>query len=148
MGLDVNAGFIKPKPTIQQQGNNVVDLAEHRDTVYEDAETPYYWRKHARLQQFMMQLDDARNSISAEQRDLDGIMGSFNGYIFLEEGDIIKLQQLIENDNLPFCHDSFFWGHQFQEEQMKDYKEQDLDFCKDALIWLKKGYQVVYICSW
>tara|TARA_R100000995_G_C3433138_1_gene99507 strand:- start:81 stop:557 length:477 start_codon:yes stop_codon:yes gene_type:complete len=158
MGLDVHAGFIKetdlykPKQSKTTADGAVVDIADKiedsQEYVYDNAELPYYWRKHARLQQFMMQLHDKRNGISIEERSMQGIMHSLNGYIKLQEEDILKLQQLVENDNLPFCPDSFFWGHQFQEETNKEYKEQDLDFCKDALIWLQQGCQVVYICSW
>ena len=42
----------------------------------------------------------------------------------------------------------FFWGQQFQEHSVKEYKKQDeefLDFCK----WALKNKQVVeYECSW
>jgi len=156
MGLDVHAGFIDktdpPKQSKTTSDGSVVDIADYaEDTleyVYDMAELPYYWRKHARLQQFMMELDDKRNGITIEQRSMEGMMRSLNGHIYLEKEDILKLQQLVENDNLPFCPDSFFWGHQFQEETNKEYKEQDLKFCKDALDWLEKGHQVVYICSW
>ena len=156
MGLDVHAGYVdpkyKPKQSKTTADGSVVDIADHiedsQEYVYEFAELPYYWRKHARLQQFIMQLHDQRNGISIEERSMNGMMHSLNGFIILEEDDILKLQQLVENDNLPFCPDSFFWGHQFQEETNKEYKEQDLKFCKDALKWLKDGYQVVYICSW
>jgi hypothetical protein len=49
---------------------------------------------------------------------------------------------------LPFCPDGFFWGHQFQEESMREYKNQDLEFCEKALKWLKEGKNVFYDCSW
>ena len=154
MGLDVYAGFIEPNTTQSQttSDNTVVDLADYReesiDYICDNAETPFYWRKHARLQQFMMELNDAQNGIKPYERAQTGMMGSFNGPMFLEREDIVKLQELVENNNLPFCPDSFFWGHQFQEETVQEYKEQDLDFCKKALDWLDKGYRVVYICSW
>ena len=35
-----------------------------------------------------------------------------------------------------FCNDGFFWGQQFQEESVKEYKSQDLKFvkfCKQAI---------------
>ena len=156
MGLDVHAGFIDktdpPKQSKTTSDGSVVDIADYTEDsieyIYDNAELPYYWRKHARLQQFMMQVNDAQNGINDIQRAERGMMSSFNGPMFLTREDILELQKLVENDNLPFCPDSFFWGHQFQEETNKEYKEQDLDFCKDALVWLDKGYQVVYICSW
>ena len=42
--------------------------------------------------------------------------------------------------------DGYFWGQQFQEESMKEYKAQDLEFCKEALKWLEEGKQVYYEC--
>ena len=77
-------------------------------------------------------------------------MGSdFNCQIlWLEEDDILELQKMVESGALPFCPDGFFWGHQFQEESMKEYKELDLKFCKKALQWLDEGKKVWYDCSW
>ena len=46
------------------------------------------------------------------------------------------------------AEDGFFWGQQFQEEAVKEYREQDLDFladCKDAL---KNNDTLTYECSW
>jgi hypothetical protein len=68
--------------------------------------------------------------------------------MFLEKQDIEELQKLVENNDLPFCPDGFFWGQQFQEESMKEYKELDLKFCKQALKWLDEGKKVWYDCSW
>ena len=47
-----------------------------------------------------------------------------------------------------FCSDGFFWGQQFQEEAVKDYKAYDkefIDWCKNQI----KNKQVpIYTCSW
>ena len=143
MGLDVYAGYLKPK---QKQPDNVVDM---HDNIGDRMETPYYWRKHARLQQFMMELYDKKHGGPAREERV-GMMDSFNGgdILYLEREDILELQKLVKGDNLPFCPDGFFWGHQFQEESMKEYKEQDLKFCEDALKWLDEGKEVFYECSW
>ena len=148
---EINAAWIDWKSKEEYKSlreEEYPDWTKQLEYIYDNAELPYYWRKHARLQQFMMKLNDAQNGINDIQRAERGMMSSFNGPMFLTREDILELQKLVENDNLPFCPDSFFWGHQFQEETNKEYKEQDLDFCKDALVWLDKGYQVVYICSW
>ena len=139
MGLDANAGYVKPT---KEQQDNVVDI-NSRDNY----ETPYYWRKHARMQQFMMELWHKKKEEDAPF----GVMGSdFNcgSPINLTREDITTLLKLVENDDLPFCPDGFFWGHQFQEQSCKDYKEQDLAFCVDALQWLDEGKEVFYECSW
>tara|TARA_E500000318_G_C3512513_1_gene192932 strand:- start:333 stop:746 length:414 start_codon:yes stop_codon:yes gene_type:complete len=137
MGLDAHAGFQKPMPA-----KNVEPI-----DVYDTLEAPYYWRKHARLQQFMMVLWHEKKG---EETPL-GVMGSdFNGgnILWLLEEDILKLQDAVKTDNLPFCPDGFFWGHQFQEESMREYKQQDLEFCEKALKWLEEGKNVFYDCSW
>ena len=53
-----------------------------------------------------------------------------------------------ETVKLLICDGGFFWGHQFQEESMKEYKKIDLKFCKDALKWIKEGKEVWYDCWW
>ncbi len=68
--------------------------------------------------------------------------------LYLNAGDIKSLYEMIQNNNLPFCSDGFFWGQQFQEESMEEYKEQDLEFCKKALEWIEEGKEVYYECSW
>ena len=42
----------------------------------------------------------------------------------------------------------FFWGQQFQEESVKQYKEQDLKFVEYCKEVLKSGDEVIYECSW
>ena len=65
--------------------------------------------------------------------------------------DIIDLQVIrdfVMNDKLPFCADGMFWGHQFQEEAMKRYKEQDIEFCCKAIEWIQEGKEVYYSSWW
>ena len=54
----------------------------------------------------------------------------------------------INMKHLPFCPDGFFWGQQFQEESMKEYKEQDLEFCEAAIEWTDEGKTAWYGCDW
>jgi hypothetical protein len=83
---------------------------------------------------------------------MEGIMdqNGFNGgdLLILTKEDILELQHLVETDNLPFCADGFFWGQQFQEESMREYKDQDLKFCENALEWIEQGNEVWYESSW
>ena len=136
MGLDQYGGWLEPK---EEPKDNVVDLFE------EDNSTQCFdWRKHARLQEFM------RNLYYSKQDKLPdlGVMGcEFNcTKVFLNKEDVLELQNAVLSDRLPFCADGFFWGQQFQEESMKEYKAQDLEFCKEALKWLEEGKQVYYEC--
>ena len=68
--------------------------------------------------------------------------------LFLSKEDVLDLQKKIQEDNLPFCEGGFFWGHQFQEEAMRESKEYDLKFCEEALKWLEEDKQVYYECWW
>lgn len=143
MGLDMYGGWLHPKT---EQPDNVVDI---KDNIGERMEAVYEWRKHARLQQFMMMLHDSKNN-GPEKGERVGMMDSFNSgeVLMLTKDDVLKLQELVQEDNLPFCPDGFFWGHQFQEESVREYKEQDLKFCEDALKWLDEGKEIWYECSW
>ena len=76
----------------------------------------------------------------------------FNGdehKVVITEDVLKKLEEAIKNDYYDyFASDGFFWGQQFQEEQVKEYRKQDkqfLEFCKEAL---KKGETIEYSCSW
>ena len=49
---------------------------------------------------------------------------------------------------ITFASDGFFWGQQFQEEQVKEYKAQDQEFLKWCKEQVKAGRQIGYDCSW
>ena len=78
------------------------------------------------------------------------IMPEFNApeTVQLDETDIKVIRNFVEKSELPFCADGMFWGHQFQEDAMKQYKDQDLEFCNKALEWLKEGKEVYYSAWW
>ena len=46
------------------------------------------------------------------------------------------------------AEDGFFWGQQFQEESVKDYKEQDIKFLKYCQQAINENKVVEYWCSW
>ena len=145
MGLDAYAGFQEPQP----ENVEPINSAALSETLQHDDE--FYWRKHARLQEFMQQLWRVRK-FGEDGKVMQGLRmdgeHDLAELIFLEREDIVRLQELVENDSLPFCCDGFFWGQQFQEESMREYKELDLKFCKQALQWLDEGKKVWYDCSW
>ena len=77
-----------------------------------------------------------------------GFNGGEGGVTITE--DLIKdLEEAIKNDYWNyFASDGFFWGQQFQEDAVKEYKAQDEEFLKWAKEQLKEGRQIGYDCSW
>ena len=132
MGLDQYAGFRDNDGNVKEE---------------------FYWRKHARLQQFMSKEFREQNKTKKENNSMDDLQHlGFNG----GEGGVKITKELIERlENAfkdgyyyYFASDGFFWGQQFQEEQVKEYKEQDEKFvqwCKDQL---KEKQNIGYDCSW
>lgn len=101
-------------------------------------EHSFQWRKHARLQQFMMELWHSK-----------GFNEEFNCKdLELDAADIIKLEQQVHNGYEDYyCDGGFFWGHQWQEEAVEENKANDLDFIERAKEAFKtEGSTVVYSC--
>ena len=103
----------------------------------------FYWRKHARLQMFM----------EKQYNKLNG--GRPHGGMFncvelpLNEEQLLELQEAINTKYYDhFCDGGFFYGHQFQEQSVEEYKEQDNKFVDQALAHIKAGGDVIYLCSW
>ena len=111
----------------------------------------FVWRKHARLQQFMAKK-------WAEQNPAENIEGSlshlgFNGDqeapCYMTEEVVKDLAEAIQNDFKDYeATDGFFWGQQFQEESVKEYKEQDIKFLKFCEQAINEKKVVEYWCSW
>ena len=111
-----------------------------RNQMPDDAEElgeSFYWRKHARLQEFMeIQWNKQGKSEDLNCKDMP-----------LTEQQLLDLKYQIEHGYQDwFTEGGFFWGHQFQEEACREYKEQDLQFVEQALDHLKAGGDVVYRC--
>ena len=69
--------------------------------------------------------------------------------VYITEEVVKELEEEIKNNyHNCFCPDGFFWGQQFQEQSVKEYKAQDKKFiawCKEQI----KNKQVpIYTCSW
>ena len=114
----------------------------------------FYWRKHARLQVFMAKQynkqlgnEDKEHNTHDDLQHL-GFNGGQGGVKITEE--IIKeLEEQVKNNYWDcFASDGFFWGQQFQEEAVKEYKAFDKKFIKWAKEQLKAGRQIGYDCSW
>jgi phosphomannomutase len=116
MGLDQYAGFRDEEGKVKEE---------------------FYWRKHARLQQFM----------ASEFEDL-GFNGGQGG-VKLTKELVERLEEAYKNKYYDyFAPDGFFWGQQFQEEQVTEYAQQDekfIEWCKEQLEAKK---DIGYDCSW
>jgi len=113
----------------------------------------FYWRKHARLQVFMAREYDKQNpkeekATSQNYSDLSHL--GFNGGPVNITNEILdRLEKAIKDGYWDyFAHDGFFWGQQFQEDSVKEYKKLDKEFLKAARKALKAGREVTYNCSW
>ena len=100
----------------------------------------YTWRKHSRLQAYMTNLFHEKNPESRRVFNRERL--------YLSKEDILKLKNVIENDELPICEGGFFWGHQFQIEATKRYKKQDIEFCEWALANIENGKKIFYESCW
>ena len=110
------------------------------------------WRKHARLQKFMAVMHKEQNP---EQTDYDS--GGLD-HLGFNAGDVPvemtkevvdKLEEAIKNNYKDYvAKDGFFWGQQFQEQSVEEYKEQDLDFLADCKKALDNNDTILYECSW
>ena len=132
MGLDQYAGFRNEDGQVNEE---------------------FYWRKHARLQQFMSKEFREQNKTKKENNSMDDLQHlGFNG----GQGGVKITKELVERleeaykDNYYyyFASDGFFWGQQFQEEQVTEYKDQDkkfIEWCKEQLEAKK---DIGYDCSW
>jgi len=113
----------------------------------------FYWRKHARLQVFMAREYEKQNpkeekATSQNYSDLSHL-GFNGGPVNITYEILDRLEKAIKNGYWDcFAHDGFFWGQQFQEESVKQYKELDKEFLKAARKALKAGREVTYNCSW
>lgn len=135
MGLDQYGGWLK-KPTKQEEVHGKLINEE----VFEENEE-FEWRKHAKLQAFMSEI--------FYDRETDGSVSfNYGEKLYLNQEDILNLQQLLLNDDLPVSEGGFFFGHEYQDQSAEEYKLYDLKFCHDALKWLSEGKKVFYECSW
>ena len=176
MGLDMMAGWAEPQPKTESnvvpikeeelQINAVFDWRKH-SRLHNLMQTIWFCKKYEGTpvpKDEKIVLTALKNkellSIPEDQEDraflyhgltsaIGTVLPEFNcENLQLDETDIKVIRHFVENNRLPFCADGMFWGHQFQEDAMKQYKEQDLEFCDEALEWLKEGKEVYYSSWW
>lgn len=108
----------------------------------------FYWRKHARLQVFMAKQYEKQNP--GEQHDSElGHLGFNCKAVFITKDILDELEKAIDSKYYDyFASDGYFWGHQFQEEQVENYKDQDKEFLEWARDQIMNKKNMVYTCSW
>jgi hypothetical protein len=131
MGLDQYAGLRNEDGTVKEE---------------------FYWRKHARLQQFMAGEFEEQNK-KTKHNTVDDLQHlGFNGGqggVKITTEILQRLEDAIKDGYYSFfTNDGFFWGQQFQEESVKEYKKQDREFISWAKEQLKNGKEIGYDCSW
>lgn len=104
-----------------------------------------YWRKHPNLQGWMEQLWRNRLADQGKDEPSSGSYGSsFNGIeLELTWEDLEQLEKDIEAGRLPQTS-GFFFGDNSDDY----YREQDLEFIKNARSELFMGLRVFYNSSW
>ena len=137
MGLDQYASARKGEPVLVDGGTSTYNDENGKEvveTIWEKEWADSYdlcdWRKHPNLQGFMESKWCGEGDFNCADLELD-----------LE--DIDELEETVKNASLPDT-DGFFFGSDADEH----YKEQDLEFCKDARKALAEGYTVVYSSWW
>jgi hypothetical protein len=133
--------------------NKKIDFEKLYSDKYEPTRDGFVWRKHARLQQFMSKEYAKQNPKENTDKHSGGINGlGFNGEdhkVTITKDLLKRLEEAIKEKYYSyFAPDGYFWGQQFQEEQVTDYKKQDLEFvkfCRDAL---EKKEVIEYSSSW
>ena len=97
-----------------------------------------YWRKHPNLHGWM------RHRWESKTNNLEANTNTFNGIeLLLTREDIDDLEQHVLDSTLPSTA-GFFFGNNADDH----YKEQDLEFIKQARYELFMGLKVFYNSSW
>ena len=117
------------------------------DDNYDPEEHGFYWRKHARLQQFMAAMYKEQTPEEMDESDFN--LGFNGGPVIINEDVINKLEKAIDSNYQDYiATDGFFWGQQYQEEQVNNYKEIDKHFLQWCKKQVSKGNIPEYHCSW
>tara|TARA_Y100000015_G_scaffold42332_1_gene49683 strand:- start:102 stop:575 length:474 start_codon:yes stop_codon:yes gene_type:complete len=121
------------------------------DDTYSEKAGVFVWRKHARLQEFMARKWAEQNPKVEVEGALAhlGFNADQEAPCYMTEDVVKELGEQIQKGFADYhAQDGFFWGQQFQEESVKDYKEQDLKFLKFCEQAINEKKVVEYWCSW
>ena len=141
MGLDQHAHLRHHK----------VDWDKYYNDDKEENEKVFVWRKHARLQEFMARKWAEQNPKVEVEGALAhlGFNADQEAPCYMTEDVVKELAEQIEKGFADYhAQDGFFWGQQFQEETVKEYKAQDQEFLKWCKEQVKAGRNIGYDCSW
>jgi recombinational DNA repair protein RecT len=119
-------------------------------SIYEQKQV-FVWRKHARLQEFMAQKWTEQNpSVKVEGMLAHlGFNSDQDAPCYMTKEVVDELGKQIEKGFSDYvAEDGFFWGQQFQEESVKEYKDQDIKFLKYCQQAISDNKVVEYWCSW
>ena len=128
-----------------------VDWGKYYDDDKEEVKHVFVWRKHARLQEFMAQKWTEQNpSVKVEGMLAHlGFNSDQEAPCYMTKEVVDELGEQIEKGFSDYvAEDGFFWGQQFQEESVKDYKDQDIKFLKYCQQAISENKVVEYWCSW
>jgi hypothetical protein len=92
-----------------------------------------------------------QNTTHKHEGDLGhlGFNGDCEAPCYMTEEVVKELAEQIQKDFSDYhATDGFFWGQQFQEESVKEYKEQDIKFLKFCEQAINEKKVVEYWCSW
>ena len=136
-----------------QKRNQEINFKKVYSDKYDPSEDGFVWRKHARLQVFMAReyaKQNPKENTDNHSCNIDGL--GFNGdehKVVITKDVLKRLEEAIKSNYYDyFATDGFFWGQQFQEEQVKEYNKMDLQFVKFCKEALKRGEIIEYSCSW
>lgn len=150
MGLDASVVIVKEKTCGTSDDEQYSGLEGWIPSTDDPDNDKFYWRKHARLQVFMSEQHKKQNPMADYKEDSDFAHLGFNcGGVFITDDVLDELEKAIGSNYYDyFASDGFFWGHQFQEEAVREYKEQDKEFLAWAREQIKNKKNIVYTCSW
>ena len=135
MGLDMYA-YVASKAGQGAQYWEEYDLPEDQKTVEKPRELAY-WRKHPNLHGWMDRLWRSKNTDPSTDPMFNGVE------LELTWEDLDELENAVEGRTLPGTT-GFFFG----EDSDDFYREQDLEFIKNARSELFCGLRVFYNSSW
>ena len=122
-----------------------------QDSDYSDKAGVFVWRKHARLQEFMAKKWAEQNPAVEPEGMLKhlGFNADQEAPCYMTKEVVQELGEQIDKGFSDYvAEDGFFWGQQFQEESVKEYKEQDMKFLKFCEQAISENKVVEYWCSW
>ena len=145
MGLDQHAHLRGHKVDWEKY------YSTNEDESKEEQKQVFAWRKHARLQEFMAKKwADQNPSVKVEGHLAHlGFNSDQDVPCYLTSEVVDELAEQIATGYSDYkAEDGFFWGQQFQEESVKEYKEQDIKFLKYCQQAINDKKVVEYWCSW